>query len=122
MKPLKFKTVQELQDKIDAYFDSIEQPIVLENGEVRLRDVPTITGLALALDTTRETLCDYQNREEYSDTIRRAKQRVEMFAEKQLYLGKSASGPIFALKNFGWADNQKSDITVTKKYFDDNAQ
>jgi hypothetical protein len=103
-RPLKFESVEALQTAIDKYFDSIKEPVVL--GDNVYFEPATITGLALALDTTRETLCNYEDRPEFSDTVKRAKLRVEHYAEKQLYLGRSASGPIFALKNFGWRDTQ----------------
>lgn len=96
--PLKFETPEIMQEKIDAYFSSLKE------------DEPvTVTGLALALDTTRETLMDYQNKDEYSDTVKRAKLRVEHYAEKRLYNG-PATGPIFALKNFGWKDSQDMNL------------
>ena len=59
-RPVKFKSVKALQEKIDAYF--AETPLHKQ----------TITGMALFLDTTRETLCDYQVRDKYSDVIKKA--------------------------------------------------
>lgn len=99
-RPLKFQSVKELQQKIDAYFaerQAANKPI-------------SITGLALALDTTRETLCDYGERDEFSDTIKRAKLRVENFYEERLTLA-NATGPIFALKNFDWSDKQQTELS-----------
>ena len=99
-RPLKFQDVGELQQKIDAYFESRkpteENPLGLPM---------TITGLALWLDTTRETLCDYGFKDEFSDAIKKAKMRVEEFYESRLPLA-NATGSIFALKNFGWDDKQ----------------
>ena len=96
-RPLKFKTVKELQEKIDAYFADCE-----ETGEPL-----TVTGLALALDTTRETLMDYQEKDGgYSDAVKRAKLRIENAYEKRL-LGRGNGGDIFALKQFGWRDKQE---------------
>lgn len=125
-RPLKFKSVKDLQSKIDAYFDSCwdeiatEKPAEIKDGKykeqeqknTRIQVRPyTITGLALALDTTRETLLDYENKEsraEYSDTIKKAKLRCHNFAEEQLFIGKAAAGPIFNLKNnYGWKDQQQ---------------
>jgi len=89
-KPLKFKSVKELQKKIDAYFKACDQNkrvYVLKDGKtIQIPDPKpyTITGLALALDTTRETLCDYGEKDGYSDTIRRAKLRCENYAEESL--------------------------------------
>ena len=97
-RPLKFKTVKELEDKIDAYFNSIP----IEDW--------TITGLALALDTYRQTLINYEERDEYLDTIKKAKQMVEHSYE--IDLKKSGrSGTIFALKNFDWKDKTETDVT-----------
>jgi len=104
-KPLKFKTVEDLKSQCDDYFRSClyEKD---ENGEYILRNIPiplTITGLALALGTSRQTLMNYEKREKYFDTIKEAKTKVENYAEIRLF-GNNATGPIFALKNFGWVD------------------
>ena len=98
-RPLKFKTVEELQAKIDAYF----------------KDTPktewTITGLALALDTYRQTLLNYEEKDEFVDTIKKAKQIVENGYELDLKQS-GRSGTIFALKNFDWKDKQELDHTT----------
>ena len=100
-RPLKFKSVKELQEKIDAYFDNTP------------KDEWTITGLALALDTFRSVLCDYEkldNRKEFSNTIKKAKLRVENGYEIDLKKN-GRTGTIFALKNFDWKDKTEQDIT-----------
>jgi hypothetical protein len=96
-RPLKFKSVKHLQDQIDAFF------LKCETDKLPY----TITGLALALDTSRETLCDYEGKDEYSDAIKRAKLMCQNYAEQRLYMGGQAAGPIFALKNFGWSDKHE---------------
>jgi hypothetical protein len=102
-RPLKFKTVAELQKKIDKFFK-----------ECDIKSDPyTITGLALALDTTRETLMDYQEREEYSDAIKKAKLRCQNYAERMLYKIRP-TGPIFALKNYGWKDENTTTVVLPK--------
>jgi hypothetical protein len=96
-RPMKFESVSELQEKIDAYFDrcdAAEEPYL-------------ITGLALSLDTSRETLCDYGKKDKFSDTIKRAKLRVEADYEKSLRKNGRA-GDIFGLKNFGWKDRTET--------------
>lgn len=101
-RPLKFKSVKELQDKIDKYFN--DTPI----------EEWTITGLALALDTYRSVLCDFENRDdrkEFSYTIKKAKQMVEHSYEIDLKKSGRA-GTIFALKNFDWKDKQETDVTT----------
>jgi len=112
---LKFKSVEELQKKIDAFFDSCFD-IDEETGKSVQVEPFTITGLALALDTTRETLMDIENRnygytKEHSDCLLQAKLRCHNYAEKQLFTAKSANGPIFALKQYGWKDTQSVEYT-----------
>ena len=101
-RPLKFQSVEEMQEMIDAYFekcDAEEEPY-------------TITGLAIALGaTSRQTIINYEKRDEFFDTIKSAKLRVENYAEKQA-LTKNSAGAIFVLKNHGWTDKQEIDQTV----------
>jgi len=97
-RPLKFETVEVLQRKIDDYF------AVTDKEEV------TITGLAIHLDTSRETLMDYEEKDGFSDAVKKAKDRVQLEYELDLRR-KGRSGDIFALKNFGWTDRQELDHT-----------
>lgn len=99
-RPLKFKDAQTLQDACDAFFDDC-----LAND-----DPFTITGLALAIGATRELLCNYEEKDEFCDTVKAAKMRCENYAEKQLFKT-GGSGPIFALKNYGWRDKTETDLT-----------
>lgn len=105
-RPLKFKTREELEQKIDAYFNETK------------KEEWTITGLALSLDTSRQTLLEYEGevegREEkskiYADTIKKAKLMVEYSYE--LDLKKSGrTGTIFALKNFDWKDKVEQELS-----------
>jgi hypothetical protein len=109
-RPLKFNSVEDLKLACDLYFFMCEYEDELDKeGNAILKKLSeplTITGLALALKTSRQTLMNYEAREEFFDTIKEAKLRVENYAEKRLFTGK-ATGPIFALKNFGWEDTQK---------------
>mgnify|MGYP006921309821 CR=1 FL=1 len=129
-RPPKYKTVKELQLLIDAYFESCwAQKIDMfgnlmyfkENGKKTKRPVMiqikpyTITGLALSIGTTRETLLDYQAKNQFSDTIKRAKDACQNYAEESLFVGKNPAGAIFNLKNnYGqWKDKQEVDSSVT---------
>lgn len=103
-RPLKFETLALLQEQIDLYF------LDAQDEEGKYRKPLSITGLALHLDTTRETLMDYQKRDGFSDAIKRAKLRIENYYEEHLLVGKP-TGPIFALKNFGWKDSQQHEMT-----------
>lgn len=111
-RPPKFRDVAELQDAIDRYFTEREQ-----QGKPL-----TVTGLALALDTTRDVIIDvesgngpYADNPEFSHAIKKAKLRCQAFAEDQMYCAKNPAGPIFALKNFGWRDKQEVDTTIKGK-------
>ncbi|ELC8411552.1 hypothetical protein QYB62_002911 [Clostridium perfringens] len=110
-RPLKFKSPEELQAKIDAYYEWAK-----EN-----KKHITITGLAWFLDTNRQTLLRYEEedsellksvsedvRQAFRDTVKRAKARVEMEYEESLYNKNSAVGAIFTLKNnYGYVDKQE---------------
>jgi len=103
---LKFKTVEELQCKIDKYFESC----YITNGKEYQQNIRplTITGLAVALDCDRDTLLNYGNKEEYFGTIRKTKLIIQNFAEESLWQPKIASGIMFNLKNnYGWVDKQE---------------
>lgn len=114
-RPLKFKNKEDLQNKITEYF------LVTPPEEI------AITGLALFLDTTRETLCSYEEKDEFIDTIKRAKLTVEFAYEKRLIKNGNA-GSIFALKNFGWKDKSEHEyqggITINSVHYagDDSVQ
>jgi len=101
-RPLKFQSVEQLQTLIDKYFD-----------ECDIKNKPyTITGLANALDTDRITLIRYQERDEFSNTIKKAKRKVEeQFEERSLQGKYNPTIAIFLMKNnFGYQD--KVDLSV----------
>jgi sugar phosphate isomerase/epimerase len=98
-RPLKFESLEALEAKIEEYFNTCPEKEW------------TITGLGLALDTSRETLMNYEDREDYFDAIKKAKDRVHNAYEKDLRK-QGRSGDIFALKNFGWSDKQEIDHTT----------
>lgn len=103
-RPNKFKTVRELQEAIDKYFDYCD-----EEGKPY-----TISGLAYALDTNRQTLLNYQEKEEFVDTIKKAKSKIESFNEELLYSKDVPTvGVIFNLKNnYDWKDKQEIEADV----------
>ena len=97
-RPLKFESVVDLQLQIEDYF-----------AKTQLHE-QTITGLAIHLDTSRETLCNYLEKDEYFDTIKKAKDRIEHAYEMRgLAVGNAFD--IFRLKNMGWKDKQEQEIT-----------
>lgn len=166
-RPLKFGSVAELQKKIAEYFIECE-PVVKEVTEwVQARDnkgilkkdiyglnylvevthkvktdrVPySITGLALALDTSRKVLLEYEDglhdlkptdedydslQADFSNTIKKAKAKIEHDVQSRLDSNQVA-GTIFNLKNnFGWIDRTIEDgtqevVVTTRKHANSN--
>jgi len=127
-RPLKFKNKGSLVKAINRYFRDCDPHIkevdVIENNkdgtqqvvkrQIMTKQVPyTITGLALALGTSRIVLIDYENKDGYSNTIKEAKRKCENFAENRLFQGGQAAGPIFNLKNNYSRWKEKSEVAVT---------
>ena len=126
-RPTKFQNLEEFQRQIDAYFESCYADVIVKDKDgnavlneegrpikERMQVEPfTITGLALALDTSREVLMDIETQtsegysKEFSDAIKKAKLRCHQFAERHMFTAKNPAGAIFALKNYGWRDKQE---------------
>lgn len=99
-----FDNPEELQEKIDRYFETIgaaEKP-------------PTMSGLALFLGTTRQTLLNYINsaktegksgKARCGEMLILAKAQIECYLEERLITDYSR-GLEFVLKNgyYGWGD------------------
>jgi len=68
----------------------------------------TITGLAVFLDTCRDTLLTYQRTDKFFDTIMRAKEKIHNYSSEALFTVKNPSGVVFNLKNnHAWKDTQE---------------
>jgi len=107
-RPPKFKTPEDMQMQIEAYFATCD-----ENKRPY-----TVPGLALALGfSSRSSLFDYATRnaghEEFADTIKTAKLRIETQRVEDLVMCRgNAGGLVFDLKNnFGWRDQQNVELT-----------
>lgn len=142
-RPKKFQSVDELEELIEKYFRSCFAPVqkrivvtkrdpddddskdvydwvdaVDDDGNKLYEQIRplTITGLAVALDTSRDVLLDYENKPEnaqFSNTIKRAKNIIHTYAEEYLFEGKNQTGAIFNLKNnYGWVDRTETDLTT----------
>ena len=107
-RPLAFKSVEDLEAKIEDYF---ETNAFMGEGENR-SFAPTMAGLARHLDVDSKTIVNYKNKEEYFPTIKRARVRVEEFLEQRLY-GNTVTGVIFNL-NQSWHEGSTS-IVVARR-------
>lgn len=124
--PPKYKTKEEIEDKIEQYFKSCEgEPLLDKEGNPVLTKFgnpviigakpPTVTGLALALGFSgRQALLNYQGRKEFMDTITRAKSRVEEYAESRLFDRDGSNGAQFSLRNNfkGWNVDEEKKLEI----------
>ena len=130
-RPLKYKTVDELQAAIDQYFEDCKGKPLLDDDGNAVTDKhgnpiivgmkpPTVTGLALALGfASRQALLNYQGKKQFNDTITRAKARCEEYAEGRLFDRDGSNGAQFSLKyNFRW-DAQKEAESEGVQIIDD---
>ena len=138
-RPLKFKTVEELQKKIDDYFESCfeyqwtdelsrdkdwkiktdenwKHIFIPKKIKVMIK-IPTVTGLAVALKTSRQTLINYESNENFFDTIKVAKSYIESLIEQWALMNElNPTSAIFNLKNnFDWKDKSEVDNNINWK-------
>ena len=124
-RPPKYNSKEEIQEKVDCYFESCEGKVLKDDdGKVILDKYgqpiivgsrpPTMTGLALALGfNSRQSLLNYEAKKEFLDTITRAKAKVEQYTEERLFDRDGANGAKFSLTNNfkGW--NEKTEVAVS---------
>lgn len=125
-RPALYQTPEEMQERIDAYFKECEGVYVRDkdgfietnkDGEpITTKTRPlTITGLALALGFSgRQALLNYEDKEEFMDTVKRAKSKIEQYAEERLFDRDGVNGAKFNLSNnfSGWSEKQTIDSNV----------
>jgi hypothetical protein len=136
-RPLKFKTPKKLEQRITEYFESCfetkwEDELQRDEDGNKLKDETgawvykpvrkkvlvkpmSITGLAIALDTSRRTLLDYSEKDGYSHSIKAALDFCHNFVEDGMLSGKiNPAAAIFNLKNnYGWIDETEQKTKLT---------
>jgi hypothetical protein len=117
-RPPIFDSPEAMELAIEDYFNPVvikETSENTKNGPITTkteqgrepRDKVTISGLCYHLGfESRQSFYDYEEREEFSYIVKRARLRVEMSYEQRLQ-DNACTGSIFALKNMGWADEKK---------------
>lgn len=127
--PPMYKTVKEMQEKIDEYFEKCKgEPLIDADGNVMVdkygepilvgKRPLTVTGLALALGfNSRQALLNYQVKDEFNDTITRAKAIIEQYAEERLFDKDGVNGAKFSLANNfeGWKEKQSIEADVNSE-------
>ena len=103
----KFSNADDLLKKVEEYF---------ENTNVRDQ---TRAGLCIYLGISSELMCAYkrgEKGEDFREVILWAYTRLEHKYEVDLNYKANPTGPIFALKQYGWKDNQ--DVEVKSSGFE----
>lgn len=115
-RPLAFKSVEELQAKIDEYFEWCDNRTIeswTEKQGKKIVNVPapyTMSGLARRLNISRETLVQYSHKDKFSDALICAREKVQEDVENRLMETKNEKGAMFNLKNnFGWKDKSETE-------------
>jgi hypothetical protein len=102
-RPPKFETPEELETKIEEFFEyCIEE-----------KEIPDVEGLAVFLDTTRKTLFEYEKKPDFSNTVKRAKEKI-FHKKKQLAFQGKMNATVFifdAKNNHEYTDKQELDHT-----------
>jgi len=129
-RPLKYKTVEELQKAIEEYFDYCDNKTKEVHsdklGDMIMPDPEpyTMSGLAYRLDLSRKSLINYKRRGQFLHTIKKARRKVEADVERRMNDKNTFTpGLIFNAKNnFDWKDKVEHEgeitirnITITRK-------
>lgn len=129
-RPPKYTKAEIMQYKINKYFESCFVPSRNKKGEIlfdekgnviKIQVRPfTVSGLADALDMSRQSLLNYSEKEEFFDTIMRAKRKCEVYAEEMLFDKNSTNGAKFSLANNfeGWREKQEVEHSGSLKLED----
>ena len=107
-RPKLYENKEQVHKIIDEYFALCDE-----------KDKPyTMSGLANALNMSRQSLINYSKDDEFFDTIKKARADVEQQLEENALSGKANSTfTIFNLKNnYGWRDTVevKNDNELSK--------
>jgi hypothetical protein len=100
-RPKKWESAEAMQEAIDKYFDDCreqERPV-------------TVTGLAYTLDLSRQGLINYENEQDFFDTVRRAKLRVEQAIDEYLQIGNAQGAKFSLINNYDWKEKNETAVT-----------
>jgi hypothetical protein len=109
-RPLKFQSVKQLQMLMDSYFDN---PGILKND----KGIPVYSyeELAQHCGCLSETLNEYSKKDDFSQLIKMARQKVLISVIQRQATDKNPAGSIFHGKQLGQTDATQIDHTVTNK-------
>jgi hypothetical protein len=114
-RPPLFSSPEDLQKKIDQYFEKPEDFVRKYNKDgdcIEEKPIWTITGLVLFCGfCDRSSFYALEHKPDFMHTIKKARTRIENKYEQRLFEDK-CTGAIFALKNFKWVDTHKVEHEV----------
>lgn len=139
-RPRKFRTVQEFDAAINAYFESCFErqaklvpvfdkdgnPVLNAKGELMRKWVSvdvqvrpfTVSALAVELGMSRTHFLEYEtldSRKDFGDSVKKARNICLAYAEKQLFTGQAVAGVIFNLiNNYGWKNKSSEELEKEK--------
>ena len=118
MNTSKIKSAEELEKRIDRYFETLEPEYRYDSEGEMLVD--SKTGMPIMTDrkpatissmiyeiglTSKDDLMKLKRRRGFENTVKRALLRVEAYTEMMLFDKSAASGAKFLLEScFGWTD------------------
>ena len=77
-RPPLWKTKEDLEKSLDGFFEWCESNSY----------IPDVEGMAVYLDCSRETICQYEKLEEFSDTIKKVKNKIAFHKKQGAMSGK----------------------------------
>lgn len=104
-RPPKFTSPEQLEELFFSWKDSFTYEKVAE--------IPDVEGFCDYVDAYRDILCEYEKKEEYSDTIKRIKNWI-YYKKKQLAMQNKMNATIFifdAKNNAGYVDKTEQDVS-----------
>jgi len=112
-RPPKFESPEQLQQMFEEWQATFTKDV---------DEIPDVEGFCIYLDTARQTLFDYEQKNEYSDTVKRIKDWI-IYKKKQLAMKGKIPPAIYifdAKNNAGYVDKQEIDSrnTHTVKFSD----
>lgn len=101
-RPPKFKSPEHMEELYDEY-----------EGSLQADEIPDVEGFCVYVDAWRDLFSEYGTKPEYSDTVKRIKNRIYA-KKKQLAMQNKMNATIFifdAKNNAGYTDKTEQDIT-----------
>lgn len=118
----KFGDVETLISRLNDYFNEGGTIVtsVNKSGDTVTKRVLTLSGLIFFLGyNSMSEFYKLESHKEYGTYIKRAKLLIQQNYEEMLQTASNPTGAIFALKQFGWKDNNNGELNINLHPFMD---